>query len=121
MFTICLKMGCNNLVKPPEKYCNQHKHIEEKKKKERNKFYDRYKRNSQAKAFYNSNEWKIARRFILNRDAHLCQECLKQGRITKADTVHHIIELNQDWSKRLEITNLESICRKCHNKHKRKG
>ncbi|TWK49239.1 hypothetical protein CHCC20347_1522 [Bacillus paralicheniformis] len=30
--------------------------------------------------------------------------------------VHHIVEVKQDWSKRLDLSNLESLCNACHNK-----
>ncbi|PAE58568.1 HNH endonuclease, partial [Bacillus licheniformis] len=33
-----------------------------------------------------------------------------------ADMVHHIVEVKQDWSKRLDLSNLESLCNACHNK-----
>lgn len=121
MFTLCKKMGCTALVEPPTVYCDKHRHIEAEQKAERNKLYDRYSRHEEARNFYKSKAWSSIRLFILNRDARLCQECLKNNRITKADTVHHIKELLEVWELRLEPTNLESICKKCHNKHKRKG
>lgn len=120
MYTTCLKLGCNELVKPPEKYCSKHKHIEIEKKKERNRHYDKYSRNKLARSFYSSMEWKTVRRVVLVRDNYLCQECLRQGKVTKANAVHHIEELLDVWDKRLDIDNLESICNKCHNKEKKK-
>ncbi|WP_399533503.1 HNH endonuclease [Gemella sp.] len=33
-----------------------------------------------------------------------------------ANLVHHKVEVRTDWSKRLEMSNLESVCRNCHNK-----
>jgi len=81
------------------------------------RYYDRYKRNTQAKRFYNSKEWLRVREYVLQRDNYLCQPCLNEHKkITKANTVHHIIPLLNDWTKATEEKNLESICMSCHAK-----
>lgn len=77
--------------------------------------YNKYKRDKEAKKFYNSSAWKKCRAVVLARDNHLCQECLRKKRITPADMVHHIIEYKVDLSKALDIDNLESLCNPCHN------
>ena len=42
--------------------------------------------------------------------------CLKRG-VTKAfDEVDHIIPLSVDRSKRLDIDNLQCLCRSCHKR-----
>ena len=50
------------------------------------------------------------------RDKLLCIPCLKIGVYSKADEVHHIIELKDDITKAYELDNLESICHSCHMK-----
>ncbi len=82
----------------------------------KHKYYDKYKRDERSRTFYKSREWKQARQVILQRDNHLCQVCLKVNKITPADMVHHIIELKDDWEKRLNEDNLVSLCNACHNK-----
>nr|WP_275591513.1 HNH endonuclease signature motif containing protein [Mammaliicoccus sp. A-M4] len=47
---------------------------------------------------------------------YLCQECLRQGYYQQANVVDHIIELKDDWSKRLDKDNLIPLCHSCHNK-----
>lgn len=87
-----------------------------------NKAYDKYKRNPEARAFYKSAAWQKVRLIILQRDNYLCQECLKNDRLTIANIVHHIEPLLDNWDKGLEEDNLESICESCHNKeHPEKG
>lgn len=109
----CHKIGCTNLTR--EKYCDDHKHLYQEETRQWNKYYDTYKRDQEAKAFYNSKEWQRMRRKALVRDRYLCQPCLRHKRITPADIVHHIVPIKDDWSKRLDINNLESICFSCHN------
>jgi 5-methylcytosine-specific restriction enzyme A len=108
----CNKIGCPNLTR--ERYCEQHKQINE--RSERDKYYDRYKRNKKSKEFYNSTEWMKVRHAALVRDKYLCVHCLKSNRITKADVVDHIIPITVDWSKRLSLDNLQSLCHTCHNR-----
>ena len=45
-----------------------------------------------AKAFYNSQQWKAARREALRRDHYTCRECLS----ARAEEVHHVIELTPE-------------------------
>ncbi|MDK7115706.1 HNH endonuclease [Staphylococcus pettenkoferi] len=68
-------------------------------------------------AFYNSTQWRKTRKQVLLRDNYLCQQCLASGVVNDKDLiVHHKIELKRDWSKRLDMENLEVVCFSCHNK-----
>ena len=78
--------------------------------------------------FYNSAAWKRKRQKILRRDKFLCVECKRYGRRDSdgmpvaAETVHHIIPLEIDPTKKLDNDNLQSLCIACHNKkHPEKG
>ena len=46
-----------------------------------------------ARTFYRSKQWQAAREEAIRRDQYLCQDCLKKGRITPAEEVHHITEV----------------------------
>lgn len=84
-------------------------------------------------AFYHTTAWQHVRRLALERDKYLCQDCLRRGKITKANTVHHIEPIRTiknrkneiiktGWQKRLDLNNLEAICPACHNaEHPEKG
>jgi 5-methylcytosine-specific restriction protein A len=75
-----------------------------------------------ATHFYNQKKWKDKRKYILQRDGHLCQECKKYGRNTDAKIVHHIQEIADAPELALKNSNLISICASCHNKtHPEKG
>ncbi|BAD74811.1 phage-related protein [Geobacillus kaustophilus HTA426] len=85
-------------------------------------YYDKYKRNKEAKKFYNSTAWRKCREYVLKRDNYLCQRCLRRGIIQPADVVHHKEHLEDNPAKALDPENLESLCNACHNEeHPEKG
>ena len=71
-----------------------------------------------AESFYKSKAWQHCRESAMKRDVYLCQDCLKLGRYTPAEEVHHIVPLTPanvcDASISLNLDNLVSICRECH-------
>ena len=46
----------------------------------------------------------------------LCEMCKENERLTVATEVDHIVPIKKDWSKRLDINNLQSLCHSCHMK-----
>jgi 5-methylcytosine-specific restriction enzyme A len=85
-------------------------------------YYDKYKRNKEAKKFYNSAAWRKCREYVLKRDNYLCQRCLRKGILRAADVVHHKEHLEDNPEKALNPENLESLCHACHNEeHPEKG
>lgn len=111
----CSKPGCINHIprsqRPP--YCVDHQRIN-------NRTYDD-KRDPKTVQFYHSAAWKQFRIAVLNERHHLCEVCISTGELTPADTVHHIVEIKKDWSRRLDRTNVQVICRACHNKEHKRG
>ncbi|WP_038601833.1 HNH endonuclease signature motif containing protein [Peptoclostridium acidaminophilum] len=115
----CKKMRCPGLAEYPNQYCEKHRALEEHDKQDRNYHYDKQVRRVKDRRFtefYHSNEWSKARRMRLMFDAGVCQECIKHDKVTMADVVHHIVEIKDDWDKRLDMNNLVSLCHSCHNK-----
>lgn len=108
----CAKPGCHNLT--TEKYCAEHAYLTEKEKKDRHKYYDTYARDKETAKFYNSIEWKRLKQQALIRDKGLCQECLSNQKITIATEVDHIVPIKIRWDLRLTLSNLRSLCHKCH-------
>ena len=77
---------------------------------------------------YNSREWHELRIAKLRSTNGLCEECLKQGIVTPARCVHHIVPIEtartKDEMKRLafDINNLRALCFACHaHIHKEMG
>jgi 5-methylcytosine-specific restriction protein A len=63
----------------------------------------------------NSHTWRRKSLEIREQDLFLCLNCKDKGQYTFSDlSVHHIIPLVRDWSKRLENTNLITLCTYCH-------
>ena len=77
---------------------------------------------------YNSREWKELRIAKLRSTNGLCEECLKQGIVTSARCVHHVVPIEtartKDEMRRLAFDehNLMSLCQSCHSRiHKELG
>lgn len=70
--------------------------------------------------FYNSAEWKALRNFKFAQADGLCEHCRAKGIVRQGREVHHIVSIEEDWNKRLELENLVLLCPDCHNlQHKR--
>lgn len=62
--------------------------------------------------FYHTPAWRAVRkRFILANP--LCIECKRKGKITSGSVVDHIIPIKQGGDK-LNYSNLQTLCAKCH-------
>lgn len=82
----------------------------------RNEEYTNYNRNrwkhdKDVKQFYNSIIWKRTSKQVLLEADYVCAMC--GGEATMTD---HIISVKQDWSKRLDRSNLQASCKKCNDK-----
>ena len=56
--------------------------------------------------------WDRIRLHALKRDCYLCQECMRQGRVTEAREVDHIKPKAKGGTD--DLTNLQSLCQPCH-------
>ena len=79
---------------------------------------------------YNSKEWKELRIAKLRSTNGLCEECMKEGIVTSARCVHHVVPIEtartKDEMRRLAIDcglqGLKSLCFACHARiHKDMG
>lgn len=107
----CHKINCRNFVENVgDTYCSEHKGETN---RQYNKFRETY--DKEYVSFYHSKSWKAKRKQALRRDNYLCQRCLNEFEIiTISEEVHHIISTKEDWSKKLELDNLISLCTSCH-------
>nr|DAU64386.1 MAG TPA: HNH endonuclease [Caudoviricetes sp.] len=85
--------------------------------KERHREYDRYSRDNKSKKFYDSVEWQRSRENVLELDQYIdVYMYMTEGVMIRADTVHHIIPLRDDWNKRNDPDNLMSLNHDTHSK-----
>ena len=107
----CRKSGCHVLTRGY--YCDDHMVLHQ----ERHKIYDTHKRDKVTSKFYQSIAWQKARQSAMMRCYGLCQDCLANGVIMKADIVHHIKPL-RDYPELATVQdNLKPLCNKCHGKY----
>ena len=81
-----------------------------------NKVYDCKSRNDDSRKFYHSKDWVSMRDRVMNKYNHLdLYELKNNNKIVPADIVHHIIELSEDMSKGLLMSNLIPVSIGTHN------
>lgn len=110
---------CNNvLINYNQSYCERClQKKKENRKGNRRDYFKTYNENrDEIYDFYSSKEWRTIREVIKLRDLGLCQVCLQQKILTPMHTVHHIIELKEDYSLRTTESNLICVCSTCHHK-----
>jgi 5-methylcytosine-specific restriction enzyme A len=78
--------------------------------RQQSKDYDRFKRDKNAKRFYNSDQWQRVRTAKLSHSP-LCELCKEQGITKGADMVHHA----DGNIHNLSDENLMSLCNSCHS------
>jgi len=65
-------------------------------------------------SFYNSNAWTIMSK-TFKKNYPLCKMCEDRG-ITKIGIeVDHIIPISIDYDLRLDVENLQTLCKSCHS------
>lgn len=105
---------CGKPILLTVKHCQACTGIEKQRESERQRAYTSNIRDKRSTGFYNSPAWKRARISALQRDLGLCVMCRLKGKIKHAALVHHIVTIKEDWSKRLDLKNLQSLCEACH-------
>lgn len=112
----CNRTGCNKLVPQGVRYCAAHTVGKTEENRQRHKDYDAHCRNQKAKDFYNSTEWKTVRMKAMARDSGIdIYLYVTEKRIVPANTVHHIVELAEDYAKRFDMDNLISVSETTHS------
>ena len=78
----------------------------------------RYPRTSARKRGYDR-DWEKLRAYHL-AGSPLCVFCLRDGKLMPANVVDHIKPFRDDWSLRLDPSNLQSLCKPCHDSEKQR-
>lgn len=101
-------------MKKPKKKMPTIKKLPKKQKTTQHSNTDRRKMRFEA---YNTTAWKKLRLAYM-KEHPLCEECLNNGKVKAADSIHHkqspFIGNTVNWALFLDRDNLESICAECH-------
>lgn len=124
---------CDKIISRRDKYCEECQEEIDRKNKERFQIYlrhrkamgkdkDTYKKynskreDKEYQEFYNSKEWKTKRDRIIAKFKYMdIYSYYKNKEIVSATLIHHINEVKEDYSKRLDEDNLITLCHSCHN------
>ena len=99
----CRYPGCPLLV--DERYCPEHQSVMDAR-------YNRFHRDPQTKKRYGYHWSKIRARHLAEHP--LCVMCRKNGQVTPANEVHHIVPLADGGTHAPD--NLMSLCKSCHSR-----
>lgn len=64
--------------------------------------------------FYQSKEWRAIRLVVLTNNPY-CEECLKKDLKVIAVDVDHIIDIKDEPTRFMDLTNLQGLCKSCHS------
>jgi len=99
----CSYPGCPELTYG--RFCEQHA-------KEESKRYEKYDRDPAIRKRYGRAWKRIRDRYISIHP--LCEQCMKEGRITPAEEVHHVLPLSHGGTHSED--NLMALCKSCHSR-----
>lgn len=82
----------------------------------------------ESEPFYHTGVWKRTAAERMRMDNYLCCDCMERfhsggrGKVRDAEVVHHVIPRSERPDLELDIQNLRSLCKQCHNqRHPEKG
>ena len=99
----CSYPSCVRLV--DGRYCDEHMLIVERQ-------YNHYLRSPDTNKRYGRAWKKLRARFLLQHP--LCEQCKREGRLTPAEEVHHILSLANGGTN--GESNLMALCKSCHSR-----
>ena len=99
----CRYPGCPGFCEPGQVFCKEHMMWSS----------ERMRGGAEARG-YNA-EWRRARKAFLQLHP-LCVECMKNGILTPATVVDHIMPHRGDQRLFWDESNWQSLCATCHNK-----
>ncbi|ACO87268.1 HNH endonuclease domain protein [Clostridium botulinum A2 str. Kyoto] len=95
--------------------CDECKNKYDKSKKESYKEYKKNRKDNREQKFYSSKEWIIVRDIVRRKYNNIClYSYYILHEIKYVDYIHHIIELKEDWDKKLDKDNLIPLSDKVH-------
>ncbi|WP_061334301.1 HNH endonuclease [Clostridium botulinum] len=117
MIDIALKKlcRCGKVIDYNKRMCDKCKNKYDKSKKESYKEYKKNRKDNREQKFYSSKEWIIVRDIVRRKYNNIClYSYYILHEIKYVDYIHHIIELKEDWDKKLDKDNLIPLSDKVH-------
>ncbi|MBD5643199.1 HNH endonuclease [Clostridium botulinum] len=117
MIDIALKKlcRCGKVIDYNKRMCDECKNRYDKSKKESYKEYKKNRKDNTEQKFYSNKEWITVRDIVRRKYNNIClYSYYILNEIKYVDYIHHIIELKEDWDKRLDIDNLIPLSDKSH-------
>ena len=99
----CSYPGCSRLT--DGRYCDEHRQIAV-------CHYNKYQRDPDTRQRY-GRAWRRIRTLYIQTHP-LCEQCDKEGRLTPAEEVHHILPLAVGGTH--DENNLMALCKSCHSR-----
>ena len=99
---VCAAQGCGTLTLG--RYCSRHA-------RQLNGFKHDQRQSASRRGY--DRPWRRLRLWHL-RQQPLCAACEAEGTTTAAELVDHIVPIAEDPARRLDPTNLQSLCAPCH-------
>ena len=106
--------GCGIIISQEIKMCPKCADKKKVRDRETKRSYKATRGDKKEQHFYTSADWKLTRDVVKNRDKGLCKLCQSNDRVSFVNTVHHIEELKDEWSLRMNMSNLICLCDRCH-------
>lgn len=104
--TRCRHVGCAELVETAVGYCDKHK-------REEYKRIDQHRGSARERGY--TGRWDKARKtFLLSHP--LCAECERNGRVTAATVVDHVVPHKGNQELFWDTSNWQPLCVECHNR-----
>lgn len=109
----CKWPGCRKYANDTSSYCDEHLKLYLEKRKE---YKARSERNrlSAYKRGYTSRWAKVSHSFLISHP--LCEECMRQGKLTPATEVDHIKPHKGNKTLFWDYENWQALCHECHSK-----
>lgn len=106
---------CGKVIDYNMKMCDECAKRYDKSKKESYKEYKRNRKDIKEQRFYSAGEWIRVRDIVRRKYNGLClYSYYIKHEIKYVDYIHHIVELKEDWDKRLDVSNLIPCCSEAH-------
>ncbi len=116
---LCSYGSCHKVVNGNKRFCERHRKLFERDEKVRYKEYKKRrlkdKEKKKQQEFYISKGWQRTRSGVISSCYSIdIYQYYTTGDVVEGQAVHHIVELDDDWSRRQDILNLIYLTEQNH-------